>query len=92
MTITNSQYEEIRLKMLAYSYRFQHEGRGPSCRQCLRVAEGHAGMDRPVCLTVGDLLAEIAILVAPCCEGFGVHGDAHSVSCTSKKVSVQNDR
>lgn len=63
MSITPEQFEEIRLRMLAYSYKFQHEGRGPSCRQCLRVAEGHAAMDRPVCLTVDDLIAEMACLV-----------------------------
>jgi hypothetical protein len=63
MRITPEQFEAIRERMLAYGLRYQHDGRGPGCRQCLRVAEGHAGLDRPVCLTIGDLLAEIGHLV-----------------------------
>lgn len=61
--LTPTQFEEIRQKALSYSFRHQHDGRGPSCRACLRVDQGHAGKDQPVCLTVEELLAELKDLV-----------------------------
>lgn len=49
-------YTKLAEALVAYGYKHQIDGRGPSCRECLRVAEGHAGLPQPVCQTIEDVL------------------------------------
>ena len=62
--LTLEQFAEIRTKVHSYEFKHQHDGRGPSCSACMRTGGStHAGKDQPVCLTVGELLAELEDLV-----------------------------
>jgi hypothetical protein len=49
-------YTDLVRELIAYSMKHQKVDRGPSCRECLRIDKGHAGMEEPVCQTIEDVL------------------------------------